>query len=381
MPVWMSEKGNTIVLSFTKVNNTYSLLPSTDHWSEKPTMKIPFLRSRGTCSTVNTMATLILLGALGTAQAAIFKDPRLESLQDAGKYSDLEQLAQARLRVNAGEAEASAALSLALTFVDAGNAKRLEAGARQAKLCIEQHPLVAACHLAAAQNLSMQMLNMGMTKAMRNVGSLKETWIRTLELDPSSFTARVQLAKLYVTLPGMMGGSVSKAKDMEAAVRGSQPETARIIRIYIAAEDKKWAEMESELLALKPSTDGAMRSEVREATMQLAKVFLKDSRELAKAQRLYEKLQRDQPDTASGWYGMSRVFAAQGQTDEAIRRLERARALRDADEYPIEHRLGDAYLAKGDKAQAKAAYERYIANKRANPGNLESARKSLSQIK
>lgn len=363
MAVWMEERSNTIARSFTTVN-------------QKPTMKIPLMPTCGS----HAMAALILLGALGTAQAAIFKDPRLESLQDAGKYSDLEQLAQARLKANPGEAEASAALSLALTFVDVGDAKRLEAGARQAKLCIEQHPMVAACHLAAAENLGMQMVNMGMSKAMRSAGTLKETWIRTLELDPGSFSARVQLAKLYVTLPGMLGGSVSKARDLEVAVRSSQPETARIIRVYIAAEDKKWTEMESELLALKPAMDGAMRKEVREATTELAKVYLNDSKDLAKATRLYERLQRDQPDTAAGFYGMGRVFAAQGQPDEAIRNLERARALNDAAEYPIDHRLGDAYLAKGDKAQARAAYERYIANKRANPANLDSARKSLSQI-
>lgn len=130
----------------------------------------------------NTMATLTLLGAFGTAQAAIFKDSRFELLQDAAKYSELEQLAQARLKVNPGDAEASAALSLALTFVDVSDAKRLEAGARQAKLCIEQHPMVAACHLAAAENLGMQMVNMGMAKAMRNAGTLKAAWIRTLEL-------------------------------------------------------------------------------------------------------------------------------------------------------------------------------------------------------
>jgi len=344
-------------------------------------MKFPFLPLRGFCGMANTMATLTLLGAFGTAQAAIFKDSRFELLQDAAKYSELEQLAQARLKVNPGDAEASAALSLALTFVDVSDAKRLEAGARQAKLCIEQHPMVAACHLAAAENLGMQMVNMGMAKAMRNAGTLKAAWIRTLELDPSSFAARVQLAKLYVALPAMLGGSVSKAKDLEVAVRSSQPETARIIRIHIAAEEKKWAAMEDELLALKPSKDGAMRKELREATTQLAKVYLNDSKDLAKATRLYERLQREQPDSASGFYGMSRVFAAQGQTHEAIRNLERARALNDADEYPIDHRLGDAYLGKGDKAQAKAAYERYIANKRANPANLESARNGLSQIK
>jgi tetratricopeptide (TPR) repeat protein len=265
-----------------------------------------------------------------------------------------------------------------LSFSDAGDGKRLEAGAKQAKLCVEQHPNMAACHLASAQSLGLQMINMGMAKAMRNVGTLKESWIRALELDPSSFTARVQLAKLYLTVPGMMGGSVSKAKELEAAVRSSQPEAARIIRVNIAAEDKKWAEMESELLGVKPSKDGAMLEELREATMQLARVYLKDN--LAKAKSLYEGLHRDQPSKASGSYGLSRVYAAQGQTDEAIRYLERARTLSGADELPVDHRLGDAYLAKGDKAQAKAAYERFIANKRANPANVEDARKSLAKL-
>ncbi|MEL4178751.1 tetratricopeptide repeat protein [Roseateles sp. PN1] len=326
------------------------------------------------------MLTLALAATLGSAHAAVFKDAQLESLQDAGKFLELEQQAQTRLKTNAADAEASAAFSLALSFSDAGDGKRLEAGAKQAKLCVEQHPNVAVCHLASAQNLGLQMLSMGMAKAMRNVGTLKETWIRALDLDPSSFTARVQLAKLYLTVPGMMGGSVSKAKELEVAVRNSQPETARIIRVHIAAEDKKWAEMERELLGVKPSKDGAMLEELREATVQLARVYLKDGKDLAKAKSLYEGLHRDQPNKASGSYGLSRVYAAQGQTDEAIRYLERARTLGGADELPVDHRLGDAYLAKGDKAQAKAAYERFIANKRANPANVDDARKSLAKL-
>jgi len=349
-----------------------------------PTMtKTPFIRPRRQHSIAAAMATLALLTTLASpcpAQAAIFKDAQLESLQDAGRYAELEQLAQARLKTNAAYAEASAALSLALTFSDAANAKRLEAGASQAQLCTDQHPNVAVCHLATAQNLGMQMLNMGMFKAMRMLDSLKASWIRTLELDPGSFTARVQLAKLYLTVPGMMGGSVSKARELEAAVRGSQPDTARIIRVHLAAEAKKWGEMESELLALKPGKDAAMLEEVREATMQLALPFLKDGKDLAKARSLYEGLLRDQPGKASGCYGLARVHAALGQTDEAIRYLERAKTLSGADDYPIDHRLGDAYMAKGDKAQAKAAYERFIANKRANPAKLDAARKSLAKL-
>lgn len=318
--------------------------------------------------------------ALGSAQAAVFKDAQLESLHEAGKFTELEQQAQARLRANPADAEASAALALGLTLADPADTKRLEAGAQQAKLCTDRHAAVAVCHLAAAQNLGLQMLNMGMAKAMRSVGSLKDLWLRTLELEPTSFTARVQLAKLYVTLPGMMGGSTAKAKELEAAVRSSQPETARIIRVHIAGEAKKWAEMEAELLALKPTKDAAMLEEVRDATMQLALVHLKDGKDLAKAKSLYESLQRDQPSRAAGFYGAARVQAALGQPDEAIRLFERARALAGADDYPIDHRLGDVLLAKGDKAQAKVVYERFIANKRAKPANVEEVRKSLAKL-
>lgn len=331
--------------------------------------------------TVTKRITIVaLLATLGSSHAATFKDARFEALQDGGKYTELEQLAQARLKADPANPEASAALSLALTLVDTTDPKRLDAGARQALQCIDQHPMVAVCHLAAAENLGMQMVNMGMASAMRNARNLKQSWLRALELDPASFTARVQLAKLYLALPGMMGGSNAKAKELELAVRSSQPETARIIRVYLAAEDKKWAEMETDLLAIRASKDGAMRKEVREATLQLAKIYLNGGKDLAKAASLYERLQRDQPESAAGFYGMSRVYAAKGQTDGALHQLEQARSLGDAADYPIEHRLGDAYLAKGDKVAAKAAYLRYLGNKRTHPANLETVRQNLSQI-
>lgn len=318
--------------------------------------------------------------SLGSAQAAIFKDAQLESLQETGKYAELEQQAKASLKADANDAEARAALSLALTFLDPGDAERVEAGALQARLCIDQHPAEAICHLASAQNLGQQMLNMGMFKAMRNVGKLKGAWIRTLELDPDSFTARVQLAKLYVTLPGLMGGSTSSARELEAAVRISQPETARIIRAYIAGAAENWAEMESELGALQGAKDAAMLGEIREATLQLALAYLTDDQDLPKARRLYEVLVREQPKRAEGYYGLGRVHTALGELDAAIRLFERARSLEGASEVPIDHRLGDAYLAKGERALAKAAYERFLSNKRANPANLDEVRESLAKL-
>ena len=123
-----------------------------------------------------------------------------------------------------------------------------------------------------------------------------------------------------------------------------------------------------------------MRDEVCDATMQLALNFLKDGKDLVKAKNLYESLQRDQPNRAAGFYGAARIQASLGQLDEAIRLFERSKTLAGADEYPIDHRLGDILLAKGDKVQAKAVYERFIANKRSRPANVEEVRKSLAKL-
>jgi predicted negative regulator of RcsB-dependent stress response len=205
-------------------------------------MNIHSIPHRSTSPIACAIATLALLSTFGTAQAAIFKDSQLESLQDAGQYAELEQLAQASLRANAADAEANAALSLALTFVEPSDGRRLE------------------------------------------------------------------------------------------------------------------------------------------ATMQLAQVFLTDSKDLPKAKGLYEGLLRHEPTQAAGAYGLGRVHAAIGQYDQAIRVLEWAKMKDGADHYPIDHRLGDAYLAKGDKALARDAYERFISNKRSKPANVESARSSLAKL-
>ncbi|MDQ1833589.1 hypothetical protein [Massilia scottii] len=54
------------------------------------------------------MSALAMPVSMNPAQAAIFKDAQLERLQDAGKYAEPEQKAQARVKANAVDAEAGA---------------------------------------------------------------------------------------------------------------------------------------------------------------------------------------------------------------------------------------------------------------------------------
>ena len=64
----------------------------------------------------------------------------------------------------------------------------------------------------------------------------------------------------------------------------------------------------------------------------------------------------------------------------SARRLERAKSLLGAEQLPLDHRQGIAWQAKGDKAQARAAFERYLQNRRASPNNVEDCRRRLAEL-
>lgn len=70
-------------------------------------MKTP--HTRRTRLIAALLAALALGTGLGSAQAAVFKDAQLELQYQAGKIAELDQQAQARLKANPADAEASAA--------------------------------------------------------------------------------------------------------------------------------------------------------------------------------------------------------------------------------------------------------------------------------
>jgi len=105
-----------------------------------------------------------------------------------------------------------------------------------------------------------------------------------------------------------------------------------------------------------------------------------DQRQYAKAIAGFERMLKEQPRQALAAYGLARIYFAQEQYDEAIRQYERAKEMDGAEDFPLDHRLGIALQAKGDKAQARAAFERYLQNRRASPSNAEDCRRRLKEM-
>lgn len=319
---------------------------------------------------------LALALVAGAAQADLLKDPQWQAWLDAGKSADLARAAQARAKAQPDDDQA--AVALALAAVDDNDAARLEAAIPPLQACVDKRQQ-AVCSYALGRVYGQQAMTASVFKMPGLASKTKDQFAKAVELDPTLFEARSGLTQFYLMAPGFAGGSVPKAKELAAELQPRQPEHAKVLRAMLAINDKDWAGAERELASAKPGDDRTVARELRGQWTRLGFEFM-EQKNLPKARGIFEALQRDYPAHAAGPYGLGRVLTEMGQPDEAVKSLERARTLEGAERLPIDHRLGQAMLAKGDKPGAKTALERFVQNKRANPKNIEEAKKLLAGI-
>lgn len=308
----------------------------------------------------------------GAAQADLLKDPQWQAWLDAGKTADLTRAAKAK-----GDDD-QAAIALAMAAVEDNDTARLEAAVPTLQACLDKRPQ-AACAYALGRVYGQQAMTASVFKMPGLATKTKEQFVKAVELDPQLFEARTGLTQFYLMAPGFAGGSTAKARELAVEVQPRQPEQAKLLRALLAMNDKDWAGAERELTSVKAGDDHPLQRELRGAWTRVGFEHM-EQKNYAKARGVFEALQRDYPAHAAGAYGLGRTAVEQGQVDEAIKALERARTLEGADRLPIDHRLGQALIAKGDKAGAKAALERFVQNKRANPKNVEDAKKLLAGL-
>ena len=322
------------------------------------------------------LAALCLSGA-SLGHAAVFTDAALQNLFAAGQSVELERAAQARLAADANDVQAQ--IALALSLLEWGRVDQLEPSLRQMQACVERQPDFAPCHYALGSLLGVQAVKGGALKALSLNGRIREQLQRAFELDPRSYEIRSALVQYYMAVPMLAGGSHSKARGLEQDWRRSSPEQARMLRFFVAVGDEDWSEAERELKALRIGNDLRLAFDARVAYGQLGRHFVKD-KQWDRARKLYEQLMRDQPRQATGPYLMSRLAQDQGRFDEAIDWIQKARRLDGAELLPLDQRLGNAYEGLGDRAQARAAYERYLAGSPLHQRNEQEVRRSLAAL-
>lgn len=331
--------------------------------------------------TIRLLLAALLSCSFSMAQAALLAgDPQWQLLLEQGRTTELSDAARARLATQSQDWNAVTALGLAAA-IDGENAG-LNAALPGLLRCVDQRPERASCHYVLGLVQGVQAM-MGSFRGRVPGGVVRDRFARALELDPTLFEARSSLVDFYLLAPSIAGGSGAKARELAAAIVRQEPERARLLYIKIALNDQDLDRAERELAKLsraaRSSGDGPLREGLLAAWADLGAQFQSEG-DFARARSAFEALQRDYPDHAAGFFGLGCLLLEQGQPDEAIRQLDRARTSVGAWRLPVELRLGQAWQAKGERREARLAIERFLSARRGNPRDLRDARQRLMSL-
>ena len=328
----------------------------------------------GAICVVTGFSMLMSVAFATPAQAAVFKDAELQALLDAGRADDLEKLATQRVKADAEDAQAVAAL--ALSQLDLADGSVLKQNIQRLEQCVQRSPGEGACHYALALSLVMQARGGSKLKALGSLGRVSELAQRAMTLMPEAPEPRSALQQYYLALPSFIGGGESKARALEQDVKDAAQ--LNLMRARVAASKKDWPAMEKALRAVRTQRPELLL-ELRVLWSDYGRnLFFGDQKE--RAVPWFEELLRNQPNQAMGAYGLGRAYDALGQYDKAVASFERARGLLGAEQLGLDRRLGSALAAKGDKAGARAALQRCIDNRRGSGSDAEDCRKQLAAL-
>lgn len=318
-------------------------------------------------------AAALLLAAPAAAQ--MIKDPALESLYLAERIDELQRVAQQR--VAAQPEDSQAVLALALAALERDDAVARGAALQKAQACVDKQPRLAACQYSLGVLLGTQAAAEGMIKAARSAGTVKDALTAAHEADPQWYPARSALLEFHLLAPGLLGGSRSKAEEL---ARGApRPDQARALEARVALQDKKLQAAMNLLTALPTGLEPALQDDVHGWGAQVGLGLVND-KEPAKAQAWFERMMRERPARASGYYGLARVRGELGDWAQALQLLEQAQDKKGADFWPVRYRMGIAQQQLGRVDAAKASYKAFLAAGKGQKASLEDARKRLDQL-
>ncbi|HLT34120.1 MAG TPA: tetratricopeptide repeat protein [Aquaticitalea sp.] len=92
-----------------------------------------------------------------------------------------------------------------------GQQKKWDNAIEQYKKLVDFSPNTANYHYKYGGAMGMKALEVNKLKALGMIGDVKAAFLKAAELDPNHIDTRWALVKLYMQLPGMIGGSKNKA--------------------------------------------------------------------------------------------------------------------------------------------------------------------------
>jgi len=206
---------------------------------------------------------------------------------------------------------------------------------------------------------------------------IKGEFDKAVQLDPTSIDARHGLIQFYSQAPGVMGGSMDKAKEQVREIAKLSPLRGHLEMAFLLDREKDVAGVDRELtaaLAVAPDSNVAYN---RLGT------FYRQQKRYADAVGVYERLLKLKPDAVNAHLNIGWSLRMSGENlDRAEREIKLwlAEAPKDAPKvnFSLAHTiLGDIYAKQAKKDAARAEYQTAL---QFNPKNGD-AKGGLEAIK
>ncbi|WP_299519377.1 tetratricopeptide repeat protein [Winogradskyella sp.] len=152
---------------------------------------------------MNRFFWLILMSSFCFSQAS---KENAKSYLDQKNFQKAQQEMESFLKSNPNDKEAVELLGDAF-----GHQKKWDEAIAQYKTLAEDEPNNANYHYKYGGALGMKALSVSKLRALGLIGDVKRSFLKAAELDSNHIDTRWALVELYVSLPGIVGGSTSKA--------------------------------------------------------------------------------------------------------------------------------------------------------------------------
>ena len=224
----------------------------------------------------------------------------------------------------------------------------------------------------------MQIMSQGAMKAAFGIGSVRDEFVKALEIDPAFAPARSGLVQFYLMAPGHHGqqrleGTQDIAQGPKPGARPSTP--VKVLNAVILQCADKPADAERVLASVQAGGDLELVEELRGQWVGLGFGYLQ-AKKPVNARAVFERLARERPEQPDAHYGLGRALSDQQQWDAAIAELKLAASLPGHEALPIDYRLGIALAGQGRRGAARRPRSRATSRPTTRTRPMSTTRRS-----
>jgi tetratricopeptide (TPR) repeat protein len=268
---------------------------------------------------------------------------------------------------------AEAHLYLGLVFLNRNNPENnVDEAVDQTEKAVELAPNNAECQYGYGAALGTKIRDAGVFKQMILAPKVKKAFQRAVELNPKHVQARLGLAQYYMMAPSIAGGDEQEGwKQVDEVIKLDEVQ-GRTSKARFLEREKKNEDAENEYRTL-------LASRSREWRIWKSFGYLEYRiGRYDKSVQCFEKYIELRPDTADSYQSMAEALLKKGEIDRALGYLTKSLDI-DKNFVPSIISLGEAYQAKGQKKEAREAYQRAILIAQ-NEYDKNQAEKKLKEV-